>query len=217
MDRKSCRARKSVTTVASLVGLATALALAVPSAASAASHHDRNCGNFDHSDQAFGAPFDGHNRHRPGGFHTTAEPRDDRDGDQVGNRDDRRDGDDRMGNRDDRRDSDDGMGNRDDRRDSNDHMGNRDDRRDSNDHMGNRDDRRDSNDRMGNRDDRRDSDQRSGFASDRDRSDGDRYRAPGFRDGEISRDESGGNRNCNNFDHQGKQMYIPPGLLDDPR
>jgi hypothetical protein len=204
MDRKSCRARKSVTTVASLVGLATALALAVPSAASAASHHDRNCGNFDHSDQAFGAPFDGHNRHRPGGFHTTAEPRDDRDGDQVGNRDDRRDGDDRMGNRDDRRDSDDGMGNRDDRRDSNDHMGNR-------------DDRRDSNDRMGNRDDRRDSDQRSGFASDRDRSDGDRYRAPGFRDGEISRDESGGNRNCNNFDHQGKQMYIPPGLLDDPR
>jgi hypothetical protein len=204
MDRKSCRARKSVTTVASLVGLATALALAVPSAASAASHHDRNCGNFDHSDQAFGAPFDGHNRHRPGGFHTTAEPRDDRDGDQVGNRDDRRDGDDRMGNRDDRRDSDDGMGNRDDRRDSDDGMGNR-------------DDRRDSNDRMGNRDDRRDSDQRSGFASDRDRSDGDRYRAPGFRDGEISRDESGGNRNCNNFDHQGKQMYIPPGLLDDPR
>jgi hypothetical protein len=178
MDRKSSRARKSVTTVASLVGLATALALAVPSAASAASHHDRNCGNFDHSDQAFGAPFDGHNRHRPGGFHTTAEPRDDRDGDQVGNRDDRRDGDD---------------------------------------HMGNRDDRRDGDDHMGNRDDRRDSDQRSGFASDRDRSDGDRYRAPGFRDGEISRDESGGNRNCNNFDHQGKQMYIPPGLLDDPR
>ncbi|HEX3614421.1 MAG TPA: hypothetical protein VHU88_22230 [Sporichthyaceae bacterium] len=191
MDRKSSRARKSVTTVASLVGLATALALAVPSAASAASHHDRNCGNFDHSDQAFGAPFDGHNRHRPGGFHTTAEPRDDRDGDQVGNRDDRRDGDDRMGNRDDRRDGDD--------------------------HMGNRDDRRDSDDHMGNRDDRRDSDQRSGFASDRDRRDSDRYRAPGFRDGEISRDESGGNRNCNNFDHQGKQMYIPPGLLDDPR
>jgi transcription termination factor Rho len=204
MDRKSSRARKSVTTVASLVGLATALALAVPSAASAASHHDRNCGNFDHSDQAFGAPFDGHNRHRPGGFHTTAEPRDDRDGDQVGNRDDRRDGDDRMGNRDDRRDGDDRMGNRDDRRDGDDRMGNRDDRRDGDDHMGNRDDRRDS-------------DQRSGFASDRDRRDSDRYRAPGFRDGEISRDESGGNRNCNNFDHQGKQMYIPPGLLDDPR
>ena len=170
MDRKSCRARKSVASIAAVLGLATAFALAVPTTASAAAHHDRNCGNFDHSDPVFGGSRDGHNRHRPNGFALAAEPRQDRDGD--------RDDDDRWAA--DPRDGDGDPGFADERR-------------------------RDGDPREDGRFERRDDGQ-----DDR----ADLSREPRFRDREISRDE-GGNRNCNNFDHQGKQMHIPPGLFDD--
>jgi len=161
MDRTSCRARKLAATGASALGLAAALALAVPTAAGAAHRVDHNCGNFDNSDSVFGSPFDGHGRHRGGQIHAAEhsvdrrlDAGDDSDGDNAGDRD----ADDQIDNDADHSDGDHSGGN----------------------HDGNH-------------------------------RDGDQH-------GTWNGDGGGGNEgtyNCDNFDHRGKQMFVPPGLFDE--
>lgn len=181
MDRKSRRAPKLASSGVSALGLAAALALCAPTAASAQHRVDHNCGNFDRTDPVFGSPYDGHHRHRgavhPMGYRLDApvDPRDDHGTDHHA--------------------ADDPI---DHHADNNaDHDGDRDtDQNRAADHHGDRDGEHRGD--LGR--DNRDSDERDSAYH-----------------GTWSGNGGGGDEgtyNCDNFDHRGKQMYIPPGLFD---
>jgi hypothetical protein len=196
MDRKSRRARKLAASGVSVVGLAAALALSVPTAANAQHRVDHNCGNFDHTDPTFGAPYDGHHRHR-GAFHPVEyridAPVDPRDGDGA----DHHDADDPIGHHGDNNADHDGDRDIDQNRDA-DHHGDH-----EADHHGDQD-----GDHHGDRD--------TDHHGDRDNRDGDE-RDSAYH-GTWNGNGGGGDEgsyNCDNFDHRGKQMHIPPGLFDD--
>jgi hypothetical protein len=205
MDRKSRRARKLAATGVTALGLAGALALSVPTAASAQHRVDHNCGNYDHSDPVFGSSYDGHHRHR-GAFHPVGyridapvDPRDDHadhsdtDHSDSNHSDSDAPLDHHTGNSTDR----DGDRDSDQNRDS-DHHGDH-----EADHHGDRD--------GDNRGDLRGDHRDSRDSRDEDERDSAYH---GTWNGNGGGGEEG-SYNCDNFDHRGKQMYIPPGLFDD--
>jgi hypothetical protein len=183
----------------SVVGLAAALALSVPTAANAQHRVDHNCGNFDHTDPTFGAPYDGHHRHR-GAFHPVGyridAPVDPRDDDGA----DHHDADDPIGHHGDNNADHDGDRDTDQNRDADHHGEHEADHRDQDGaHHGDRD-----------------TDHHGDHHGDRDNRDGDE-RDSAYH-GTWNGNGGGGDEgsyNCDNFDHRGKQMHIPPGLFDD--
>jgi hypothetical protein len=219
MDRKSRRARKLAATGATALGLAAALALSVPTAASAQHGVDHNCGNFEHSDPVFGSPYDGHHRHR-GAFHpmgyridAPVDPRDDHGTDDHGTDDhgtddhgtDHRDADGPLDQHGDNTTDHDGDRDSDQNRDDDhhgdheaDHHGDHD-----GDHRGDR-----HGDLHGDH-----SDDHSGDPDNRDADERDSAYHGTWNGNGGGGDE--GSYNCDNFDHRGKQMYIPPSLFDD--
>jgi hypothetical protein len=200
MDHKSRRAPKLAASGVSALGLAAALALSVPTAASAQHRVDHNCGNFDRTDPVFGSPYDGHHRHR-GAVHPVAhridapvDPRDDH-GAEHPDADhpdaDHHDAGDPIGHHAANNADHDGDRDADQNRDA-DHHGDHDA-----DHHGDHDGEH----RGDLSHDHRDSDERDSA-----------YHGTWNGNGGGG-DE--GSYNCDNFDHRGKQMYIPPGLFDD--